>query len=207
MPMNGTLDHEMAQRQQLSHSHYFRATRKDLVRRIAGFRLYSYACSYADQARVDWSNMKCQVALVCILSAVKQNMPKRRCSSAFGEPAAKKTRSPAQALVQKVEKCFRENANTADAEAMKKYMRGQFEFFGLKSPQRKALGKDFLQEKLEPPEIRELVKLLWQQPERELQYFALDYIEKHIKTFADNPDDFDASVSCIKDMIAGKSRG
>ena len=133
-------------------------------------------------------------------------MGKRKCSSNVGEPRFKKPRTSTDSLFERVSQTFQENAiNSADSRAMKKYTRDQFEFFGLKSAQRKALSSKFLQEELSPSEIREFVQMLWKQPEREFQYFALDYMDKHIKIFADCPEEFDASVGCVKDLIMTKS--
>jgi hypothetical protein len=41
---------------------------------------------------------------------------------------------------------FEKNANPADAAPMKKYMREQFEFLGIKTPLRVALQKEFVKE-------------------------------------------------------------
>ena len=39
---------------------------------------------------------------------------------------------------------FEKNANPANAAPMKKYMRDQFEYLGIKTPERKALLKEFI---------------------------------------------------------------
>jgi 3-methyladenine DNA glycosylase AlkD len=40
---------------------------------------------------------------------------------------------------------FEIHADRENAEHMKRYMRNQFEFFGIKTPERKALQKEFLE--------------------------------------------------------------
>jgi hypothetical protein len=46
---------------------------------------------------------------------------------------------------------FNENANPAQAAPMKSYMRDQFEYLGIKSPQFKSLFKEFIGEHGLPP--------------------------------------------------------
>ena len=104
-------------------------------------------------------------------------------------------------LVKKLERVFRKNADHKRSLPMKKYMRDQFEFFGLYSQARKSVTKEFLQQKLNSVEIRQFVILLWAKPEREFQYFALDYLAKHL----DASNDFEANVECMEHLITTKS--
>lgn len=104
-------------------------------------------------------------------------------------------------LIKKLERVFSKNADRKRSLPMKKYMRDQFEFFGLYSPARKSVTKEFLQQKLNSVEIRKLVVLLWAKPEREFQYFALDYLTKHL----DASNDFEANVKCMEHLITTKS--
>jgi len=70
---------------------------------------------------------------------------------------------------------FEENADPAQAPAMKRYMRDQFEYLGIKTPQSVALQKEFY-EKNGLPEVSELDRILrdlWALPQREFQYAAL----------------------------------
>jgi 3-methyladenine DNA glycosylase AlkD len=75
---------------------------------------------------------------------------------------------------------FTENADPEQAKPMAKYMRDQFEYLGIKTPQRNALFKQFLAENGLPPadELQPVVRQLWQQPAREYQYVALGLLEK-----------------------------
>lgn len=73
---------------------------------------------------------------------------------------------------------FEENADPETAVPMAKYLRDQFEMLGIKTPQRKALTKQFLSEYGLPPveELEEIVRDLWALPQREFQYTALQLL-------------------------------
>jgi len=75
----------------------------------------------------------------------------------------------------KIKSLFEKNADPARAPAMKKYMRDQFEYLGIKTPQSKALQKEFYAEH-GLPEVTELdtiLRDLWSLPQREFQYVAV----------------------------------
>ena len=70
---------------------------------------------------------------------------------------------------------FEQNADPSQAAPMKKYMRDQFEYLGIKTPQSLALQKEFYSKK-GLPEIGELdpiLRDLWALPPREFQYVAV----------------------------------
>lgn len=74
---------------------------------------------------------------------------------------------------------FRQYKNEENAEKQAAYLRHQFEFIGLKTPERRLLAKDFLKEKKGDKQIDwELVFEFWNLPEREFQYLALDYLHQ-----------------------------
>ena len=74
---------------------------------------------------------------------------------------------------------FRQHKNEENAEKQAAYLRHQFEFIGLKTPERRLLAKDFLKEKKADRQIDwELVFEFWNLPEREFQYLALDYLHQ-----------------------------
>ncbi|WP_374788131.1 DNA alkylation repair protein [Lactococcus lactis] len=74
---------------------------------------------------------------------------------------------------------FRQHKNEENAEKQAAYLRHQFEFIGLKMPERRLLAKDFLKEKKEDKKIDwKLVFEFWNLPEREFQYLALDYLHQ-----------------------------
>jgi 3-methyladenine DNA glycosylase AlkD len=73
--------------------------------------------------------------------------------------------------------------DAAKAAPMAKYMRDQFAFLGIPSPQRKALARELFQTLglLKEPIDVQLVHDLWNLPEREYQYLALDYLYRQEK--------------------------
>lgn len=74
---------------------------------------------------------------------------------------------------------FRAHRDERIAEGQAAYLRHQFEFIGLKTPERRALQKEFLREKkLDAKVDWPTVWALWYLPEREFQYLALDYLRK-----------------------------
>lgn len=74
---------------------------------------------------------------------------------------------------------FRQYKNEENAEKQAAYLRHQFEFIGLKTPERRLLAKHFLKEKKGDKQIDwELVFEFWNLPEREFQYLALDYLHQ-----------------------------
>lgn len=80
---------------------------------------------------------------------------------------------------------FQRNGNPSIAIEQKAYMRDQFEFFGIKAPVRRQIQKPFLVKQYLPPkeELNELVKSLWEKPEREFHLFAQELAFKYIKQF------------------------
>src|SRR5215216_4161208 len=73
-----------------------------------------------------------------------------------------------------------QNADPSQAGPMKKYMRDQFEYLGIKSPQVAALLRGYLKQHGFPPtdEMDAIVRDLWEMPQREFQYVAMSLIEK-----------------------------
>jgi len=71
---------------------------------------------------------------------------------------------------------------------MKKYMRDQFDFFGIKSTPRRVLCMQYLKSQPLPEgsQLRKIVKELWQLPEREFQYFAIELMIKTKKSWTEN---------------------
>ena len=49
-----------------------------------------------------------------------------------------------------IKKIFEGEADKGNAEAMSKYMRNKFKFYGLPTPKRKELSKDFLKREKKP---------------------------------------------------------
>lgn len=103
--------------------------------------------------------------------------------------------------VRKIKTLYQKNANPEQAAPMKKYMRDQFEYLGIKTPQAKALQKEFYAEH-GLPEISELdviVRDLWTLPEREYKYVAMGLVDKFNKKL---PADF---IKTIEHVIVTES--
>lgn len=75
---------------------------------------------------------------------------------------------------------FEQEADPETAVAMAAYMRDQFPFLGLKSPQRRTLFKQFLAQHglPQPPDLETIVRALWQLPQREYHYTAQDLLHR-----------------------------
>lgn len=88
------------------------------------------------------------------------------------------------ALLQ-LEQAFREHTNDTNSAQMTKYMKGKFVFLGIKAPLRMQLAKSFLNETKHwnKESIQEAVLHLYQLPEREFHYLAIDLLIKRIKRF------------------------
>lgn len=79
-----------------------------------------------------------------------------------------------------IKSLFEQNADSAQAGPMKKYMRDQFEYLGIKTPIRAALQKGFIQQNGFPPldQLDTISRNLWSLPQREFQYIATSLIGK-----------------------------
>ena len=82
--------------------------------------------------------------------------------------------------VTKLKTLLEEHANPFQATPMKKYMRDQFEYLGIKTPQRVALLKEFYarQGLPEAKELSPILRDLWSLPQREYQYTAVGLLER-----------------------------
>ena len=96
---------------------------------------------------------------------------------------------------------FRKNRNREIAKGQEKYMRNKFEFLGIKTPLKNELLKIHFKKFDKPNKklMNDYVKILWQQPEREFQYVAINLYEKVMKEF--EPED----ISILEYLIANKS--
>lgn len=82
-----------------------------------------------------------------------------------------------------LEEAFNSFSNPPQAEKMTKYMRYKFIYFGIMASLRKQIMKEFKDVYGLIPEgnLKDIVKWCWQQPEREYQYFAMDFIHRRRK--------------------------
>lgn len=96
---------------------------------------------------------------------------------------------------------FEANAKPENAGPMKRYMKNRYEFFGIKTPERNAILKEFLAENGLPPQVQleELVRKLWEVPQREIQIVALSYLERNLKKLEKG------SMALIEHLIITKS--
>ena len=78
---------------------------------------------------------------------------------------------------------FQKRANEEIALYMKKYMKGQYAYFGIKSLERRELKKEFLHTHgLPGSEILPIItKECWYLPQREYQYFIMEVLERLAK--------------------------
>ena len=86
-------------------------------------------------------------------------------------------------LISTLEIEFQKKENKKIALEQKAYLRNQFEFYGLKSPERRKVQKPFLVKKYLPniEELNTLVKILWGKPQRDFQYFGQELVFKYVK--------------------------
>lgn len=85
---------------------------------------------------------------------------------------------------------FEKNKNGQNATSMSKYMRNQFEFYGIQSKQRKLLQSNLLKRAKQKMQIDwEEIYKIWNDPHREMQYFVCDYLisMKKFITYEDLP--------------------
>lgn len=95
-------------------------------------------------------------------------------------------------LKNKIVLSFEKKGNTEIAAAQKAYLKNHFDFFGIKSPERKILQKElinniFIKDK---NTAFELAKTLWLLPHRELHYFAQELVFKYHKKFEEKDIEF-----------------
>jgi 3-methyladenine DNA glycosylase AlkD len=103
--------------------------------------------------------------------------------------------------VKSIKTLLQKNADPVKAAPMKKYMRDQFEYLGIKSPELSALLRGFIKQNGQPPmdQLDEIVRDLWSLPEREFQYCGIHLLMKQEKTF--KPD----FISTLEYLIITKS--
>ncbi|MEI5908290.1 DNA alkylation repair protein [Bacillus spongiae] len=78
---------------------------------------------------------------------------------------------------------FRQHRQVEQAKMMERYMRNQFPFLGIKTPERTLLLRRFFQEHGKPTfhQLNSIIEVLWNEPEREFQYVGLSLLEKNKK--------------------------
>src|SRR5262245_23759078 len=96
---------------------------------------------------------------------------------------------------------FEQNADPAQAAPMKRYMRDQFEYLGIKTPKNTALQREFYEEQGLPElsELDQILRDLWAIPEREFQYVGMGLLAKFEKQL---PPEF---IDTVEFLIINKS--
>ena len=96
---------------------------------------------------------------------------------------------------------FMLNADSSQAFGMSKYMKFKFVYYGIKKPLRAKLQKEILAELGKPDfeTIKSFALLAWEEPEREMQYFAMDLLNAGKKNIQKN------DLGFIKFLIEKKS--
>ncbi len=109
--------------------------------------------------------------------------------------------TPLHPFWQPLAEAFRRNASTEIAAGAQKYMRNQYAFFGIKSPERRAMLSAFIATQGIPAatEIPDMVRNAWAQPEREWQYAAMELMQKRIKKMPE------ATLGLCEELITQKS--
>jgi 3-methyladenine DNA glycosylase AlkD len=90
-----------------------------------------------------------------------------------------------QAYIKPLFDSFKKNLDPANAAGMRAYMRDQFDYCGIKTPLRKALFKEFIKENGLPDlkDLPQIIDELWELPEREFQYCAIELLLSFKKQF------------------------
>ena len=104
-------------------------------------------------------------------------------------------------FIQTLELELKRNANRKIAKEQKAYMRNQFEFYGIKTPLRREIQKPFLTKSYLPPktDLEEIVKTLWNKPQREYQFIAQELVYKYTQQFDKN------DIALLEFMVTHKS--
>ncbi len=119
-------------------------------------------------ARPQWPGCFLFFVLICYLDLLNQLCKMDTASSYF----------------QHVRTQFEIHGNPETAQGQMWYMRHQFEFFGLKMPQWMAITKTIHKEKGLPEgeDLKALARLCFADDHREMHYFALETVQKSLKT-------------------------
>jgi 3-methyladenine DNA glycosylase AlkD len=89
-----------------------------------------------------------------------------------------------------IQSAFEKQANAQKSEQCSKYMRNKFEFYGLTADERKALQKTHFPALKDLPssERWDFIRECWEKPEREWQYFAIDWLNSWPKSWFNETD-------------------
>ncbi|MBS1599195.1 MAG: DNA alkylation repair protein [Bacteroidetes bacterium] len=79
--------------------------------------------------------------------------------------------------IKNIHRLFEESADEKIAVASKAYLRNQFEHFGIRTPLRRTICKEYMKKELPSyPDLKKITKEMWGLPQREFQYFAVELL-------------------------------
>ncbi len=93
-------------------------------------------------------------------------------------------------MLKEIMKAFEEAGDKSLIPWMSGYLKGQFKFFGLKSPERRNLSR-IIYPSIKPLKKEEIIQLcteMWNQPYRELHYFSQEILFRTLKKKWDRED-------------------
>ena len=96
---------------------------------------------------------------------------------------------------------FEKNANPQIASGQKSYMKNQFDFYGIKTTERRIIQKPFMADEYLPPkkDLTKMIKSLWKMRQRDYQYFAQELAFKYVRAFEDK------DIALFEFMVLHKS--
>jgi len=100
-----------------------------------------------------------------------------------------------------VKSIFEKNGDPERAQGQMRYMRHQFEFYGLKAPEWTALAQDIFTEHGIPEgeDLKTLVRLCYDDEYREINFFGTEMVQRALKN---QPEDF---IHFLEELITTKS--
>ncbi|MEY9871439.1 3-methyladenine DNA glycosylase AlkD [Streptacidiphilus sp. MAP12-33] len=86
-------------------------------------------------------------------------------------------------IVRRLREVYPSGADAEQAVRQSAYLRDQFAFLGLPTPERRVLSRTVLAGAVKPDQdvCASVALQAWRLPEREYQYFAVDHLRRHIK--------------------------
>lgn len=117
---------------------------------------------------------------------------------------------------QECRQTFEAAADTERAQAMARYMRDRFAFYGIPTPTRRLITRDLsvrAARQLDLEALEELVQRFWAAPQREMQYFACDLLTRCRRRWTQSTLELCRLLVCSKswwdtvDFLAGRIVG
>jgi 3-methyladenine DNA glycosylase AlkD len=101
----------------------------------------------------------------------------------------------------KIRRLLNDNGDPEYAQKQIAYMKNHFDFYGLNAPKWLGLSKDFFAQNgvFDGEDLKEFVRLCFDEPQRELHYIAIEMTQKQVKN---QPEDF---IFFLEELILTKS--